>query len=794
MMMVELLKKCRESKIFWLLSAITTGVVATHIFLLGLNFSWSVISSMATVSSSSSQNKIPATDVFLKGQNTKEDFLGELSYVAAKPKHNVGDELRVDINNKRVDFYKNGNHVYSAQIKRVAEQISPWYPISGEYFEPTKEKKHVSAISGLVFPDTIFWGANAFIHGPSTGLSSLSARIQKEASNKVSIELGAEDAAALFDLVSEDDTVEVYSPNVASKRPFVYGVQDPVLKKKDISLRIKSYSYLVSDLDTGEVLYSKNAGKVIPIASVSKLITALVASEKIKPTEQIIISKKAVATEGRQGRLLSSDAFLFSDLIYALLLESSNDAAEAIAEHVGRELFIIDLNKKIGALGLSNTKFSDPSGLSAKNISTANDLTKLLKFLYTSDSPILQITKETSHSAQSYAALGGRKIIWNNLDRQVKIKNPYFAGGKDGYTLEAGQTFAGILSIPISESKGKNFAVIVLRSSDRAGDLQKIAANILNSYVYPDGTTLGAANAMVGKMGKSTETSSDSTSLLFVGDIMMARSVRDVVDKYGKGDYSFLFSKVPFLKKADITFANLEGPISDVGYDLGNLYSFRMSPQVIMGLKSGGIDVVSIANNHMGDFGMAAFEDTMPRLASAEITFVGGGKNYNDASAMKVVERHGIKVGYLAFSDVGPAWMSKDRELPYVMSASDPKIFDIIKNASGEVDHLVVSFHFGDEYDAAPSERQITLAHASIDAGADIVIGHHPHVVQRVEKYKDGIIAYSLGNFIFDQGFSEETMTGGVLEIVIDGDGNIGSTNFGLVRLNNLYQPKLIEK
>lgn len=252
-------------------------------------------------------------------------------------------------------------------------------------------------------------------------------------------------------------------------------------------------------------------------------------------------------------------------------------------------------------------------------------------------------------------------------------------------------------------------------------------------------------------------TKSSVVTLNFVGDIMLDRGVYLSVEKNGGGDFHWLFDHVGDLANSDILFGNLEGPLSDRGRELDGVYSFRMKPEAAAALSSAGFDILSSANNHIGDWGYEAATDTVRRLAEVGITAVGVGAN-QDIATPKIVERNGLKVGFLAFSDVGPSWLTVgDQQLP-----------EIIKQAASQVDQLVVSFHFGEEYREQATERQKYLAHLAIDNGARIVVGTHPHVVEEVERYNDGLIAYSLGNFIFDQAFSEDTMRGLVLEIELD--------------------------
>jgi poly-gamma-glutamate synthesis protein (capsule biosynthesis protein) len=200
-----------------------------------------------------------------------------------------------------------------------------------------------------------------------------------------------------------------------------------------------------------------------------------------------------------------------------------------------------------------------------------------------------------------------------------------------------------------------------------------------------------------------------------------------------------------------------------------------------------------MANNHIGDYTRLALEDTLTLGREAGFHITGGGFSYYEAIEPNIVEVKGIQIGYLAFSDFGPQSIlasATNASSSGILSASDPNIQAIIFDASQKCDLLVVSYHFGDEYKPLSNSRQQYLARLAIDAGADIVAGAHPHVEQQVEEYKGGVIAYSLGNFIFDQNFSAETMRGMKLDVVVTKNG-IESYSTSTIYMNENYQPHL---
>lgn len=279
----------------------------------------------------------------------------------------------------------------------------------------------------------------------------------------------------------------------------------------------------------------------------------------------------------------------------------------------------------------------------------------------------------------------------------------------------------------------------------------------------------------------------DFVVMTFAGDVMMDRGVESSVNKNFKGNYNALFENVDIFSLDDISFINLEGPVSDVGHNVGSKYSFRMDPSVISVLKNSGVDIVSFANNHVGDYSLPAFKDTLQRLIAGNLLFTGAGENYANVREPIVIEKNNIKTCFLGFSDVGPNWMKAGENTPGILIANDPNFIEIIQSAKTKCDVLAVSFHWGEEYKKHNS-RQESLAHLAIDSGADIIVGAHPHVAQDIEIYKGKPIMYSLGNFMFDQYFSEATMQGLVVQLKAFKSGEIKDIKEYTSKQNKLFQ------
>ncbi len=284
-----------------------------------------------------------------------------------------------------------------------------------------------------------------------------------------------------------------------------------------------------------------------------------------------------------------------------------------------------------------------------------------------------------------------------------------------------------------------------------------------------------------------------SYTVLFTGDIMLNRGVKHMVEKHGQ-DYTFPFLNIKeTLWKADILFGNLESVISDRGTRIGSIYSFRADPAAVKGLSYAGFDVVSLANNHAFDYDREAFEDTMAILKEKRISYTGAGFNEKEAHSPTILTLDdSTKIGFLGYTEFLYPYAYADKDLSGITNLTKENLKKDIEKAKKEVDLLIVTFHYGDEYQKKPNEYQKKISRKAVDYGADIIIGHHPHVAQPVEKYNEKYIVYSLGNFIFDQYFSEETMRGFMFEIEIKEKKIVGASKIHY-ELNEYYQPKVVK-
>lgn len=271
--------------------------------------------------------------------------------------------------------------------------------------------------------------------------------------------------------------------------------------------------------------------------------------------------------------------------------------------------------------------------------------------------------------------------------------------------------------------------------------------------------------------GSLPEVLPKEVSLIAVGDVMFSRGVAKKIEKNGE-DYPFSGVK-DYLKTGDIVFANLETPITEGRAIKPGEMFFRTEPSLAQKLKDNNFSIVSLANNHTGNFGAHGLEQTFRYLGEAGIKYAGAGENANEANTPIIIKVNDFNFAFLAYDDIDftPAEYGATEKRPGIAFFYKDKMAGAIAIAKNQADFVIVSMHFGNEYQDLPSEKQKELAHFAVDSGADLIIGHHPHVVQPVEEYKGKYIFYSLGNFIFDQMWSTETRQGIAVKIIFDKSG-----------------------
>ncbi|MEI2398518.1 CapA family protein [Paenibacillus phytohabitans] len=250
--------------------------------------------------------------------------------------------------------------------------------------------------------------------------------------------------------------------------------------------------------------------------------------------------------------------------------------------------------------------------------------------------------------------------------------------------------------------------------------------------------------------GLPENSSGGTVKLNFAGDVIFAGKVAELLQKKGY-DYSYSALDGMF-KKDDLTVVNLETPITTGGVGAANKqFVFKGAPEALDALKSAGVDTVNLANNHTLDQGEEGLLDTLKHLSKRGIPYVGAGKNSKEAYSAQYFERQGIKIALLGFTRVMPVieWKAEAGKPGLASVYDSAEALKAIAAAKQQADLVVVVVHWGKERMEQYDKTQQTLGHSFIDAGADLVMGGHPHVLQGIEPYKGKWIAYSTGNFIF---------------------------------------------
>ena len=259
--------------------------------------------------------------------------------------------------------------------------------------------------------------------------------------------------------------------------------------------------------------------------------------------------------------------------------------------------------------------------------------------------------------------------------------------------------------------------------------------------------------------------------LVFVGDVMLddgpGKAIADGIDPFREF--------APIFDAADLVVGNLECVVATTGTKAIKQWRFRAHPQVIPFVKRY-FDVVSVANNHSCDYGPEALAEQCRLLDEAQLPYFGGGRNLAEAQRPVIVKRHGVRMALLGYyDDYPPRSFAVGETTPGVAWIDEPTITAAIKAIKREqkADLVIPFLHWGEEYETKPNREQIALAEKMIDAGADIVIGSHPHVIQPPTTYRGKPIFYSLGNFVFDNFDESICYQSRVLRLTVNRKGTV---------------------
>lgn len=372
---------------------------------------------------------------------------------------------------------------------------------------------------------------------------------------------------------------------------------------------------------------------------------------------------------------------------------------------------------------------------------------------------------------------------------------------------------SGALMVKAPAPDALAMATMILRPSDSS------PGTPVRSEVQPSTLNADAACAEAIRAKEKTFT------VLAAGDILLDRTPGQRAEQHG---FRYLFEDIKELvSTADIAFANLETPVSCVGVPFPGKpenVTFRSDPATLFGIAWAGFDVLSLANNHINDYGPRAIDETLGFLELLGIQSSGAGRSIEEARKPALLYRDGVRFAFLSYavpgysiigatgSMAGTALTRSEEKLNGPIPAPQPDvnpdspqkhgtgvalatretiISDIQKiKTSLDPEYLFVSIHWGDEHQHIPGREQQVLGRAAIDAGATAVLGHHPHVLQSVERYHDGLIIYSLGNFIFDMA-AKATFETAAFNLVLSGGKLVRADIIPLRIARNSYAPAL---
>lgn len=386
---------------------------------------------------------------------TSKRVINALSIADAVPP--AGKFIAIDLKNMVLTLYRDGTAVTKYPILATGMIGSPRETPPGFYDVLSKEPDSVHEPDGVHLPWSVQFYGNYFIHGwPYTG----NAVPTNSSYTGGDIRLTTDDAERVYYFADRGTGVFVYNP-LSSKSP-------PVLPLDTIPAPpVSAASYLIADIDTGDVYLEQNAGDARPIASVTKLMTALVANESTPEDERVAVARGELSFAQRKSPTVK-ETFSSGDLLYPLLVRSNNAVADALAQNYGTTSFIDRMNAAAKSLGMESTHFVDVSGISTKNVSTADDLFRLTVYLAQRKSFILSLTRTP---VQNLISGSGNEYPISNVD--MPTSSPEFVGGKSGKTIAAAGAMVSAYAMPINGEE-RHIAVIVLKSADYSADTEML--------------------------------------------------------------------------------------------------------------------------------------------------------------------------------------------------------------------------------------------------------------------------------------------------------------------------------
>lgn len=403
------------------------------------------------------------------------------------------DFILADLDEKTIALYKKGVARATFKIMAKGKDGSFFETPNGEYRIKSKESNHFSTIGKVWMPWSMHFFGNYFIHGwpyypDGTDVA--------DSFSGGCIRLSTADAKELFGMANPGMPVLVRSSRENRNASMAYFKK--VVPGAPASIpNVSASAALVTDFESGQVIFEKSKNEQYPIASLTKLMTALAALESIGRFNVLTMTKEALDTPGDSGGILEGEEFESEDYLYPLILSSSNDVARLYQNQVWG--FMNIMNEKAKAIGLGRTAFADASGISSKNISTAEDIFKLLRYINDHKKPLFELSGLREYTLSS--TNGMKKHTWVNINWSVD--DARFIGGKSGKTEEALETMAGVYKLKLSESDERPIFIAVLHSQDRVRDVSTIIDHIKDNFVYGTAIDRGETTSTAVKNGAS---------------------------------------------------------------------------------------------------------------------------------------------------------------------------------------------------------------------------------------------------------------------------------------------------
>jgi len=375
--------------------------------------------------------------------------------------------LEINLSEMKVRVYKAGDMVNEVPVLKKGDPQNWGGTAAGLYEVKEKYVNSFSVVAEVYMPWTVRIYGKYYLHGEPYypgGYPLISS------SSGGCVQLLNKNAKAIYQLT------EIGMPIIVIDQEGD-GYHYPKAELDSLS-DVSAQSYLVADLNSGFVLADKKANEILPIASLTKLMTSLVVTENKDLKRWIEVEEKMLEAYGSTKGLEAGKEFRIVELLYPLLIESSNDASEVLAGFLGREETIQMMNEKAKAILMNNTKFTDPSGYNPANVSTVQDLFYLGRYIFYNRPPILEITK--GKKVSSYGPIDfDIENLWN---KNVFVNDPTFAGGKTGFTKQANYTGLFIFKLKTLQETERNIIIILLKSDNLESDAQKIYQWLQKTY------------------------------------------------------------------------------------------------------------------------------------------------------------------------------------------------------------------------------------------------------------------------------------------------------------------------